>query len=106
MTDARDEIELRNNRDRRRWEVLLGDEVVGFAEYRLAGSRIAFTHTVVDEELEGRGIGSRLARTVLDDAVERGLRIVPYCPFIRAYLARHPKYSDSVDMPPSSPAAS
>lgn len=82
-----------------RWEVTHGDAVVAFAEYRLSDHRIILTHTVVDPQLEGRGIGSRLARTVLDDAVARGLRIVPLCPFIRAYLDRHAEYEPHVDRP-------
>jgi predicted GNAT family acetyltransferase len=75
------------------------DEVVAYAEYRLRPGAIAFTHTVVDPAYEGKGIGSRLARTVLDDAVSRGLRIVPYCPFIAAFLERHSEYGEHVDTP-------
>ena len=85
--------------ERRRWEVRGGDAVVAYAEYRTSPGRITFTHTVVDPEYEGRGIGSRLARTVLDDAVKRRLRITPRCPFIRAFLERHPEYGDWVDIP-------
>jgi len=85
--------------DRRRWEVHSSGEVVAYAEYRLMPGRIVFTHTVVEPAHEGHGVGSRLARTVLDDAVARGLRITPRCPFIRAYIQRHPEYMPSVDMP-------
>ncbi len=95
-----DRFRFTDNPDARRWEVTDGDELVAYAEYRLRPGAIAFTHTVVEPQHEGRGIGSRLARTVLDDAVSRGLRIVPYCPFISTYLARHAQYADSVDTPP------
>jgi uncharacterized protein len=84
--------------ERRRWEVRQGDNVAAYAEYRVAAGRIIFTHTVVDPEFEGRGIGSRLARMVLDDAVKRRLRIIPRCPFIRSYLERHPEYAAWVDL--------
>jgi predicted GNAT family acetyltransferase len=94
-----DRYEFRDNADERRWEVTDGDELVAFAEYRLRPGSIAFTHTVVDPTYEGRGIGSRLAKTVLDDAVARELRIIPYCPFISAYLERHAEYAAHVDMP-------
>lgn len=93
------DLDWADHPERRRWEVRDGDEVVAYAEYRLSVGRITFTHTVVDPEHEGRGIGSRLARMVLDDAVARGLRIIPRCPFIRAYLGRHTEYADWVGMP-------
>lgn len=99
--DATDDLTWTDNRDARRWEVKRGEEVIAFAEYRTEPERITFTHTVVDPGYEGRGIGSRLARTILADAVERGLRIVPRCPFIRTYIERHDQYADSVDMPPA-----
>jgi predicted GNAT family acetyltransferase len=60
---------------------------------------VAFTHTVVEPRFEGQGIGTRLARAALDDAVGHDLRITPYCPFIRAYLERHPEYAAWVDQP-------
>ena len=45
---------------------------------------------------EGQGLGARLARFALDDARERGLRVVPLCPFIAAFVKRHPEYQDLV----------
>ena len=94
-----EEFDVTDNADARRWEVREGDEVIAYAEYRLAPERVTFTHTVVEPEHEGRGIGTRLAKTVLDDALERGLRITPRCPFIRSYIERHREYMPSVDMP-------
>jgi predicted GNAT family acetyltransferase len=98
-------LEITDNRERRRWEVLSNSDVIAYAEYRAAPGRIVFTHTIVDPAFEGRGIGSRLAETVLDDAVRRGLRITPLCPFIRAYLERHPQYAAAVDLPAAGSAA-
>jgi predicted GNAT family acetyltransferase len=96
---AVDSYEYRDNPEAKRWEVSDGEDVVAYSQYLLPSERIVFTHTVVEPEYEGRGIGSRLARVVLDDAVERGLRIVPVCPFIRAYVERHPEYAEHVDLP-------
>ncbi len=100
-TAAGDEPQVRvaDNPDERRYEALLGDRLVGKAEYRLAGSRIIFFHTEVDDAVEGKGVGSRLARGALDDARSRGLRITPRCPFIAAYIRRHPEYADLVADP-------
>jgi uncharacterized protein len=73
-----------------RYEVLVGDRVVGFSEYELDDDRIVFLHTETDAEVKGQGIGSRLAAGALADARGRGLTVVAECPFIAAYLRRHP----------------
>ena len=79
-----------------RFEVLVDGAVAGFAEYRRTASSVAFTHTVVDPDFEGRGLGSLLARAALDATREAGSSVLPYCPFIRGYIQRHPAYLDLV----------
>jgi uncharacterized protein len=79
-----------------RYEAVLGDRVVGFSEYRPATGRRIFTHTEVDPEFEGRGVGSQLAKGVLDDVRARGLMASVHCPFISAYIERHHEYDDIV----------
>jgi predicted GNAT family acetyltransferase len=54
------------------------------------------THTEVPQELSGRGIGSRLARGVLDDIRAAGLKVVAKCPFMAGYIGKHPEYADLV----------
>jgi uncharacterized protein len=80
--------------DRGRYEARLGGRRVGVADYLRAGERVVFSHTEVEPALEGRGIASRLARRALEDARERGLRVVPACSFFRVYLRRHPEDAD------------
>ena len=94
-------LEIVNHVAARRWEARLDGELAGYAEYRLGRGRIAFTHTVVEPHFEGRGIGAGLARAALAGAVADGQRIVPYCPFISAYLRRHADYDEWVDWPPA-----
>lgn len=85
--------------DIRQYELRDGETTIGFAQYRDRDGSRAFTHTVVDSAYEGQGLGSRLARHVLEDAVAQGKRIVPICPFIAAYLKRHVEYEAKVDWP-------
>lgn len=94
-----DEVTIDRNDDARRYELRLGGKMAGYVAYRTNPGRITFTHTVVYPGHEGEGLGSRLARHVLDDAVARGETIVPVCPFISAYLKRHPEYEASVARP-------
>ena len=81
-----------------RYEITVGDgEPAGFAEYRLGADgegTITFTHTVIDDAFEGRGLGGRLARGALDDVRSRGLRVVARCEFIRGWIEKHPDYAD------------
>ena len=74
--------------DKQRYELRLGDRVIGHAAYRRRGDRIAFTHTEVDRACEGRGFGTKLVAQAVADAEREGLEIVPLCPFVRAYLHR------------------
>ena len=94
-----EDIVVERNDEARRYELTLNGVTAGYAEFRTTPGRIIFTHTVVLPEYEGRGLGSRLAKFVLDDAVARGERIVPRCPFIAAYLREHAGYEASVDWP-------
>ena len=89
-------VRVVDNPDRRRFEMYLGDTLAGFAMYRLAPGEIAFTHTEVAERFNGRGLGSRLAAAVLDEARRRGSQVVPLCPFIAGYIRQHPEYADLV----------
>jgi predicted GNAT family acetyltransferase len=90
-------IEVRDNPDESRFEATLDGRPVGFAYYyQLEPGRIVFTHTEVRAEAEGKGVGSTLVRWALDDVRRRGLQIVPRCPFVAAYLERHPEYADLV----------
>ena len=64
--------------------------------YRKREGTIIYTHTEVPAELEGHGIAGRLAKHALDYARANGLRVVPQCPYVAAYIERHPEYRDLV----------
>jgi predicted GNAT family acetyltransferase len=64
--------------------------------YRRYQTVIDLIHTGVPPDLEGRGIGSLLAKFALEDARQQNLKVIPSCPFVRAYLKRHPEYQDLV----------
>ena len=98
---AEPNLEIVDRPDALRYEASLDGEVVGFVEYRLAGTRRLLLHTEVDPAFEGRGIAGDMARHVLDEARARGARVTAKCPFIRSWLARHPEYADVATMLPS-----
>ena len=69
-----------------RYELRLGERTIGSVSYNVQDGTIAFTHTLVDKACEGRGFGTRLVRDAVADAEAAGLRVVPLCSFVRAYL--------------------
>src|SRR5215207_7582485 len=95
MQTEPDTIVVQNNEAAERFEAQVAGHLA-VVEYQRAPGLIVYTHTEVPDALEGRGIGSKLARTVLDYARAEHLAVVPSCPFIRAYIARHPEYQDLV----------
>jgi predicted GNAT family acetyltransferase len=80
---------VRDNPEKQRFEIDLGDGSVAVAEYNLLTDKIVFTHSEVPPSHERQGIGSALIRFALQSARERGLRVVPICPFFAAYIKRH-----------------
>ena len=85
--------EVRNNPGQGRFE-LTADGGTAAAYYDLSPGVITFTHTEVPRALEGRGIGSKLARGALEAVRALGLKVVAECPFIRGYMERHPEFAD------------
>lgn len=90
------DITITNNTAQRRYEAAIGGQLAGYCEYNLLREAIMFTHTEVLTEHEGKGVGSALARHVLDEAREKGLHVIPVCPFIAGYIRKHRDYVDLV----------
>ncbi|MCU1602839.1 MAG: hypothetical protein JWO22_3548 [Frankiales bacterium] len=78
------------------YEITVDGEHAGLAAFEEQPGVLVFTHTEIDDAFEGKGIGSQLARAALDDVRSRGLRVRPLCPFIRAWIDKHPDYQDLV----------
>lgn len=87
--------EVVNNEAEHRFEITLDGETA-FAEYRLVHGAIILPHTVTPKALEGKGLGSRLAVYAMAYAREHGLKVIPTCPFMAAYIRRHPETHDLV----------
>lgn len=94
METPTDSIHLNNARHR--FEMMT-DGKLSFVEFQQADDEtLALVHTEVHPDLEGKGVGSKLVKSVLDYARNSNLYIMPYCPFVTAYLKRHPDYQDLV----------
>ncbi len=87
---------VRDNDAAHRYELLVEDEVVGELIYRARDGVVTLIHTEIAPQLEGHGLGEQLVAYALDDIRAHGLRVVPLCPFVGAYLRRHREYEDIV----------
>jgi len=87
--------EIRDNAEARRYELTMDGETAVVIYNPVAGGLLV-TETLVPIPLEGRGLASRMARHVLADLKQRGLVILPTCPFFAGYLKKHPEYAELV----------
>lgn len=93
--DRTQDLSVTNNTEAQRFEAQLGDDRA-VAEYHLKNDVIIFTHTEVPEVMEGKGVAGKLIKTALDTAKAEHYQVVPLCPFVAAYIKRHPDYRNLV----------
>lgn len=84
-----------DNPERSRFE-LEEQGLVAFADYRLHGDRLVIPHVEAPPALRGTGAAGRLMTGMLDMIRERGLKVIPVCPYASAFIRRHPEYQDLV----------
>ena len=89
---------MKDNAERKRFELEV-DGHTAFLTYDRGAERLELIHTNVPDELEGKGVGSRLVKEVLAFARENSLKVIPTCKFVRSYLERHPEQQDVLEHP-------
>lgn len=101
-TPATRDAEVTDNAERSRFELRIGDKVA-YSDYQHVGQAVMISHTEVPQGLEGQGVGGALVRGTLERLRARGLAVIPICPFVAAYIRKHPEYRELV--PPKQRAA-
>jgi len=96
MTDPTVAPTITDVSSRRRFEIEVDGATAGFVDYRRRPGVISLIHTEIDPSHEGEGLGTLLVRAVLDRARAERLAVLPYCPFIRHFIDRHPEYLELV----------
>ena len=97
------DVTVRDNPAELRYEARQDERLLGEIRYRTEPGLVVLVHTEVASSAEGKGVGTELVAGALDDIRSRGLRVVPVCPFVAAYLRRHPEYADLVAEDPATP---
>jgi predicted GNAT family acetyltransferase len=90
------QITVADDAERERYEIRADGKLAGFLRYRLRPGLIELIHTEINDEFEGRGLGSQLISFALGDARERGLAVLPICPFVNDYIQRHRRHAELV----------
>ena len=91
------DIETTRDDSQSRYEARIDGVLAGFAEYQVTHDLVVFTHTEVDDQFEGRGVGSAIAQYALDDIRAQGThRVLPVCVFIKGWIGKHPEYATLV----------
>ncbi len=89
-----DNTPVTHNEAKGQFEIAL-ENGTAFLQYRRTNEHISLIHTEVPEALRGKGLGSQLVRAALDYAHFNQLKIIPVCPFVKAYLQKHPEAQTS-----------
>ena len=98
MEPATDKPVVTDNPSASRFELRIGTELAGFVEYKLREHEtvISLVHTEIEPAFRHAHLATHLARFSLDSARERGLAVLPYCPYIGSWIKKHPEYADLV----------
>ncbi len=91
-------VDVVNDPEKGRFSAIVDGVIAGFTEYRVhSGDLYFFVHTEVDDDFSGAGVATMLIEGALNDVRAKGGRVVPLCPFVRAFIEGRPEYNDMVD---------
>jgi len=82
-----------DNKADHRFELVVEGHLAA-AYYKVEGNVITFVHTEVPPELGGKGVGSKLIQGALDQSRADGMKVIAECPFVKAWIGKHPEYKD------------
>jgi predicted GNAT family acetyltransferase len=88
--------EIRHNEESSQYETTVDGQTAFVSYDREDPNLIVFTHTIVPDELSGRGLAGAVVKHALDDARRQNLKVVPQCSYVAAYIKRHSEYQDLV----------
>jgi len=72
------------------------DGGLGFLQYQIKADTMLLLYVEVPPEARGHAVAGQLSRAALQFAKERGLKVIPVCSYVAAYIRRHPEYSGMV----------
>lgn len=91
--NTKQDIEIVHNESAKRFETSIEGHT-GYISYKERGDKLVYDHTIVPQELGGRGVGSALVKHALNYARENDKKVVPQCSFVSSYINKHTDYQD------------
>ena len=96
MTTPTNVTDVRDNTEDRRFEIWVDGELAGFTTYVLRSGVISFLHTELDPSFQGHGLGQELVAAALRSARQRGLKVLPFCPYVRGFIVKNSEFLNLV----------
>jgi hypothetical protein len=90
---SKPDLDITHNQAAKRFETTI-DGQTGYISYQDNDDKLVYDHTIVPQQLGGRGVGSALVKYALDYAREQDKKVVPQCSFVASYISKHPEYQD------------
>ncbi len=90
-------VTVRHNPAARSYDAIIDGQVAGMIVYERTADRLVLTHTIVEREFRGRGVGTELVRATLDALLRDGLTVTNFCRFVRDFIDTHPEYEAVID---------
>jgi predicted GNAT family acetyltransferase len=87
-------VEIKPGEDR--YDITVDGKPAGFLETRARPGTVLFMHTEISPDFSGQGLAGKLVRAALDDVRTQGKSVLPYCPYVRSFIAKHREYEDLV----------
>lgn len=91
--NTKQDIKIVHNESAKRFETFI-DGHTGYISYKERDDKLVYDHTIVPQELGGRGVGSSLVKYALNYARDNNKKVVPQCSFVSSYIDKHPDYQD------------
>ncbi|MBQ0151995.1 MAG: N-acetyltransferase [Chryseobacterium sp.] len=89
-------IPLVKNEDPKRFELSYNGHLA-FIDYKESNTHISLIHTEAAAELAGTGAAAAVVEKTLMYIEESGKSLLPYCPYVFAFIKKHPEWKRLVD---------
>lgn len=93
--NSKQKVNITHNEQAKRFETTV-DGHTGYISYKERDDKLVYDHTIVPQELGGKGIGSTLVKHALNYARDHDKKVIPQCSFVSSYIDKHPEYQDLV----------
>ncbi len=97
MSEPTENVTVTRNDAQSRYDIAVDGEHAGFTAFVDRGEQRIFPHTELSAKFSGRGLSGILVHDALEDTRAAGKRVVPVCPLVVKYVAKHPEVQDIVD---------